>query len=230
MRHLATILLLSLPMSAAAHDLWLEKEAGGYVLFQGHRHASHAGAKNVPYKPSAVTSATCLNTDGVSTSITPWKAHPVKFPGECAALLVSFSTGYWTKTPWETKNVPKTGITGVLKSWLSEHSVKRIDRWMSGSAKPISSGLEIVPLSDPGKVVIGDTLVVLVTDNKTPKAGVPVSYLGSTRGTTGDDGKFAIQIRRRGFQLISASIEAPLNDGKADIAIRSTALQFEVPK
>ena len=230
MRRLATILLLSIPMSAAAHDLWLEKEAGAYVLFQGHRHSSHAGASVVPYEPGAVKSALCREADGSVKAIAPSKSHPIRLNGECTALVVSFSTGYWTKTAWETTNAPRTGISGVLKSWLSEDSVKRIDLWTSANAQPLGKGLEITPLSDPGKTAIDDKLVVLVTENKKARAGVPVAYSGSTRGTTGEDGKIAIRLRRDGLQLISASIEAPLSDGKADTVIRATALQFELPK
>jgi hypothetical protein len=32
------------------------------------------------------------------------------------------------------------------------------------------------------------------------------------------------------MQLISASVETPLADGKADVAIRSAILQFEIAK
>lgn len=230
MRSLATVLLLSLPIVVSAHDLWLDKDASSYTLFQGHRHSAHAGAEVVPYEPTAVKSATCLEKGGSTKAMTPGKAHPVKLGGECAAIIVSFSTGYWTKTAWETKNAPKTGISGVMKSWLSEDFVKRIDRWTPATAQPIGNGLEITPISDPTKVAIDDKLVVLVTENKQPKAGVPVAYQGDTRGATGDDGKIAIRIRHGGLQLISASIEVPLNDGKADTAIRATALQFELPK
>lgn len=230
MRCLTSVLILSFPIAVSAHDLWLDKEAGSYTLFQGHRHSAHAGAEVVPYEPSAVKAATCVEKSGSTKSIVPSKTHPVKLGGECTAILVSFSTGYWTKTAWETKNVPKTGIPSVMKSWLSEDSVKRIDTWTTATGQPIGSGLEITPVTDPTKVAIDDKLVVLVTENKKPKAGVPVAYQGDTRGATGDDGKIAIRIRHGGVQLISASIEVPLNDGKADTAIRATALQFELPK
>lgn len=230
MRLFSAALLWVLPLTVSAHDLWLDKEAASYTLFQGHRHSAHAGAEVVPYDPAAVKSASCLDKSGSSKSLVPGRTHPVKLGGECAAIMVSFSTGYWTKTAWETRNVPKTGISGVMKSWLSDESVKRIDTWTTAMGQPLGSGLEITPLSDPTKVAIDDKLVVLVTENKRPKAGVPVAYLGDTRGATGDDGKIAIRIRHGGIQLISASIEVPLNDGKADTAIRATALQFELPK
>jgi hypothetical protein len=30
------------------------------------------------------------------------------------------------------------------------------------------------------------------------------------------------------LQLLSASVETPINDGKADVSLRATSLQFEV--
>jgi nickel transport protein len=59
---------------------------------------------------------------------------------------------------------------------------------------------------------------------------VPVAYGGDTRGVTGADGRIAIRLRQGGVQLIAASVETPLNDGKADVAIRGAILQFELPK
>ena len=230
MRELTFVVLMLSAVSAPAHDLWLDKGSGGYALFQGHRHSTHAGAERVPYEPGAVKAAVCLGPDGTSTPVTPGTRYPVSFTGDCAALLVSFSTGYWTKTAWETRNAPKTGVSGVIKSWLSEESVKRIDRWSQATAQPIGTGLEITPASDPFKVAVGDKLIVLVTENKAPVAGIPVAYQGDIRGVTGSDGRIAIRLRESGVQLISASTEVPLDDGKADTTIRATAVQFELPE
>jgi nickel transport protein len=230
MHRLLAPLLLVWPLAGSAHDLWLEKEDGGYTLFQGHRHSAHAGAEIVPYQAAAVKSAVCLDQDGQSKRLIPGKSYPVKFSAECTAILVSFSTGYWTKTTWETRNAPKTGLTGVLKSWLSEESVKRVERASPTTDQPIGSGLEITPVGNPFKVAVGGKLVVQITDNKKPMAGVPVAYQGDARGLTGPDGKIAIRLRQAGVQLISASLDVPLDDGKADSAIRTSTLQFELPR
>jgi nickel transport protein len=149
---------------------------------------------------------------------------------DCAALLVSVSSGYWSKTPWETRNLPKDQVSGALKSWLSEESVKRIARWSPGADRPLGKGLEITPATDPLVLKPGDKLVVLVTEDGKPKAGLPVAYGGDTRGATGEDGRIAIRIRQGGVQLISTSLETPLADGKADQRIRSAALQFDLPQ
>jgi nickel transport protein len=224
-------LLLSLfCRSVSAHDHWLERETGTYTLFQGHRHSAHAGAETLAYPPENVKTALCLETTGNIRTLAPGKTYPVSFTANCSALLVSIASGYWTKTVSETVNKPKTGLAGVTKSWFSEESVKRIDGWSNTLASPLGSGLEISPLTDPFRVAIDEKLTVVVSENRKPKAGVAVAYQGDTRGVTDVDGRIAIRIRHSGLQLITASSETPLEDGKADTLIRATALQFELTK
>lgn len=213
-----------------AHDLWIDRNGSNHTLYQGHVHSAHIGAAVVPYNPAIVASVLCQKTGGSATAMAFSSTHPVKFTGNCASVLVSVSSGYWTKTVWDTKNTPKIGISGVLKSWKSEESVKLINQWTPASTRPVTKGLEITPLSDPFKLAVGDKITVLVTDNGKPKAGVPVAYQGNTRGTSGDDGRISLRIRKVGMQLISASTETPLADGKADLLIRATTLQFGLVK
>ncbi len=225
---------LSLPLlataPAAAHDLWLEKEDASLILLQGHKYSAHAGAETLPYEPSFVKTALCVDNTGTARPLPPNRAAPYKVSTDCAALLVTVSSGYWTKTPWETKNVAKTGVAGALKSWLSEESVKRLDKWTPAGAQAVGDGLEIVPLTNPLLLKTDDKLTVRVTENRKPKAGLPVAYGGDLRGATGDDGTIAIRIRHGGVQLITTSVEAPLTGGKADLRIQAATLQFDLPK
>ncbi|HET7833681.1 MAG TPA: DUF4198 domain-containing protein [Gallionella sp.] len=227
---LFVVLLALVSFPALAHDLWIEKESGTYTLLQGHRHSAHSGTDLVPYGATAVKNVTCVDAAGNSKPLAAGKSYPAKFAGDCSMLQVTFSTGYWTKTAWETKNVPKAGISGVIKSWYSEESLKYIERWISSGSAPVSNGLEITPTVNPLALKAGDKLVVLVTDGGKPVAGVPVAYGGDTRGASGPDGKVAIRLRQGGLQLIEASQETLLSDGKADTAIRTTSLQFEIAK
>jgi nickel transport protein len=223
-----SLALVSVP--ALAHDLWIEKEGSGYVLLQGHRHSAHSGAEVVPYEPAAVKGATCVEASGKARPAVFSRSFPAKLAADCATLLTTFSTGNWTKTAWDTKNVPKTGISGVIKSWYSEESLKYVERWSAASSAPVGTGLEITPVTNPLGLKAGDKLVVLVTGGGKPVAGVPVAYAGDTRGVSGPDGKVAIRLRQGGVQLIAASQETPLADGKADSAIRTASLQFEIAK
>lgn len=224
---LALLLALSLP--ATAHDLWLEREAGGHVLLQGHRTAAHAGAGRVSYAADFVQQALCADGQGRVAALAVAPAYPAQLPGECAALLVAASSGYWTKTAWETRNAPRTGLAGVIRSWRAEESVKRLNRWSAALARPLSPGLEITPLADPFALRPDDKVRVRVTLGGVPRAGVPVAYDGATRGASGDDGTVVLRIRHGGLQMIAASIESPLADGLADTLVQSAVLNFELP-
>lgn len=221
-------LTLAWTAPAAAHDLWLEREGSALVLYQGHRHSSHAGQEVVPYDPAAVREALCLDAKGQTQPLRLGTNHPVRIEGDCDALLVAISTGYWTKTAWETKNVPKTGVSGVVKSWLSEETVKRLDRFTPAAGKALSDRLEITPLTDPLALSPGDKLTVRVSFAGKPLARVPVAYDGDVRGATAEDGSIALRLRHPGMQVISASVESPLADGKADSVIRAATLHFEL--
>jgi len=230
MKRIPALLALLAALPASAHDLWLEKEAGGLTLLQGHRHSAHDGTETIAYEPGFVREALCLENSGRSKPLPVGRAAPWQATADCAAILVSVSSGYWSKTPWETRNLPKDQVSGTFKSWLSEESLKRIARWSPGTDRPLGKGLEITPATDPLTLKPSDKLVVMVTDDGQPKAGVPVAYGGDTRGTTGEDGRIAIRIRQGGVQLIAASLETPLSDGKADLRVRSAALQFDLPR
>lgn len=227
---LSTVALALTPLLASAHDLWLERDGDALTLLQGHKHSEHAGAETIPYEPGFVKAAFCLDTAGTAKPMPPGKTAPMKFAADCAAVIVSVSSGYWTKTPWETRNVPKTGVAGALASWLSEESVKRVGRWSSSAAQPMSEGLEIVPLANPLSLKTDDKLTVRVVEGRQPRAGVPVAYGGDVRGATGTDGTISIRIRHGGVQLITTSIETPLTDGRADKRIQSATLQFDLPR
>lgn len=226
----AAMLSFAIVASAGAHDLWLEPAGDDHILLQGHRHSAHAGAETLAYEAGRIGRAVCVDGDGRQRELLPAAGSPARFAGPCAVLAVQFVSGYWTKTAWETKNVPKTGLSGVLRSWHAEESVKRIASWSLAAGKPLGFGLEVTPLRDPSGLRPGDKISVRVTDGGRPLAGVPVAYGDDTRGVSGPDGEIAIRLRHGGTQLISASVESPRNDGKADVAIRSATLQFEIAR
>ena len=46
MRRTLALLTMLVGRSVCAHDLWLEREAGGITLYQGHKYSAHgAGAE-----------------------------------------------------------------------------------------------------------------------------------------------------------------------------------------
>jgi len=222
-----SVLFALLACTAQAHELWLEREGERWTLRQGHLHGGHAGEKNVPYDAHFVRSARCLDAGGAVRPLAVASPSPWTASGACAALHVEVSSGYWSKTPWETKNAPKSETPGALKSWLSRDTLLFIDS--RAVIRPHGEGLEILPEGNPFALKPGDKLIVRVTQDGKPLAGAPVAYRGHARGATDGAGRIAIRLRTAGTQLISTSAELPLADGKADVEIRSATLQFELP-
>lgn len=221
-----TLLLPGAP--SIAHDLWLEKDGKRISLYQGHRHSAHAGAEIIAYGTGFVTSARCFDEHGNTRPLTVATQAPWSTANECAALHLVMSSGYWSKTPWETKNVPKNEAPGAIRSWRSKDSLKRLERWNPAFGQPLGTGVEVLPTVDPLALKPDDKLVVRVLRDGRPVAGAPVAYHGDPRGETDADGRIAIRLRQAGIQLISSSVELPLQDGKADVEILAATLQFEI--
>jgi nickel transport protein len=229
MKVLLLLWLVAVAGSAHAHDLWLEKEGGSFGLYYGHKHSRHQGASFVEYPAEWVGEVLCIDSAGASIPFRSEQAYPFRMHGECAVAHVSISSGYWTKTPYGTRNVPKNEARVPLESWLSHESVKRIDHWTDGLARPLAKGLELTPLEDPLSLRKGEKLRLRVTYDGTPLQDAVVSYDGKPRGRPGPDGEINIRLRHGGFQVIQATLTRSIASDKADEAIHSTNLNFELP-
>lgn len=211
-----------------AHEIWLEWQGKDLVLLYGHGGAGHAGAERIEYAVEEVTEVLCFDVSGVAVEPEVERVYPVRIDAECAVTCVLTSSGYWSKTPFGTKRLPKDEAKSPLRSWLSFEGVKRIDAWNAELARPLTAHLELVPLNDPLSLEEGDKLRLLVCLEGRPVEGVVVAYDGKPRGRTGEDGKINIRIRRGGLQMIQASHTVPVTSEKADEVIHAATLNFEV--
>lgn len=226
-RNCAALLPALFCLSAAhAHEYWIERDGKQFVLHQGHRTAAHAGESSVAYEARIVAGADCIDGTGKAKAVAT-RGTPVRIEGDCAAVRFRIDSGYWTKTPYDTVNKPRNEVKGALDSWRSEESVTRIERWSPGTTP--GSGLALVLTANPANLGQGDKFTVLVTLDGVPRADVPVSYDGETRGATAADGTVRLRVRRSGLQQVAASIETPLSDGRADKLIRGATLNFLLP-
>lgn len=226
--HLVCLLWLA-SAAAQAHDLWIERSGLTHTLIYGHAHSGHAGAGQLAYRPDTVRRGACFNPAGAEIPVSLASTSPVTLQADCAASYFLTSSGYWSKTPYGTKNLPKSEAGAVLDSWLSLEGVKRIDRWSAALGRVLSQDLELVPLDNPLALKQGDKLHVRVYFQGRPIPGVTVAYFGKPRGVSDAAGEVNVRLKEPGFQLIQASLELPLNDAKADKAIHATALHFELP-
>lgn len=212
----------------AAHEYWVDHEGSQFVLRQGHKTAVHSGAASIAYDPASVVRVECLDESGKRRVLIP-HGTPVRIDGSCAAVNFYLDNGDWTKTAYDTLNKPKNEVKGALQSWRSHENVTRLNQWSAALARPAGVGLALSLPANPDRLKTGDKFTVAVTLDGAPRAEVPVAYAGETRGVTDAEGRINLKIRHAGLQQISASLETPLNDGKADALIRGATLNFMLP-
>lgn len=215
--------------AAYAHDYWFEHSAEDYLLHRGHRFSQHQGEKEVPFDPEIVTGAYCLRQgDADPSPVAVGGGYPLRVEGPCIAVMVTADSGYWSQTLTGTRNQGKDESFGVLRSWQALESVKRVEAWTERLRTPLSADLELLFTENPFTLAVGDKLRLTAVFRGEPAQDVTVAYHGDPRGVTGDDGRVNLRIRHKGLQLITASLEEPLQSDKADKRVRSTILMFEI--
>ncbi len=224
-RFFLPLILSSLSMS---HDLWVEREGSQYALYYGHLHPVQGEEKFIKYKPEDVLKFECVSSGGKPLQYKFEKSYPARLKGSCGAVLAVFSSGYWTKSVEGLKNLPKDRVQGAIEGWLSYESVKRIDGWSQELKKPLTDDLEIVPLENPLEAKVGDKLTFAVYYRGKPLKDAVVAYDEKPVGSTDDDGRINIRIKRKGLQLISTSVKEKADGVKADYVVKTANLSFEV--
>lgn len=229
LHHAAIPLAIAVCGNTLAHEYWIEKQGNRSILNQGHTTGSHAGPAQVPIDPAIIRQVICLDAGGTPLATPPPKGVPPAVDARCAHLSFQLSSGYWTKTPYDTLNKPRSEVKGALQSWLSQETVTRIEQWSPALTKVTPPGLNLVLPGNPARLSAGDKFSVRAVLDGKPTPNVTVAYDGEPRGTTDSDGLVNLRVRHGGLQHVSASIETPLNDGKADTLIRSATLNFLLP-
>ncbi|OVE78093.1 hypothetical protein BVX98_01390 [bacterium F11] len=217
-----------IPSLLLGHSLWLEKQEETLVLRYGHNPNTHAGEKQIVYSPDQIVRADCFKRTGEQIPFEKKAQYPFEMDNPCQAAVILTSSGYWSKTPFGLKALPKDEAISPLESWLSYEGVKRMDAWDARLAKPLSMDLEITPTNNPLVLKKGKKVRLLVTFKGIPVANVPVAYDGKTRGATDKNGHVNIRLKHGGLQLIETSTTEPGDKKKADKIIRSATLVFEI--
>ncbi|MDJ0926162.1 MAG: hypothetical protein QNJ73_00820 [Gammaproteobacteria bacterium] len=217
-------------VSAYAHEYWYERDGEDYLLHRGHGFTStHGGEVEEPFDPSVIKSAHCLGYGESDPRPGQVSAeYPPRVEGPCLAVLVAADFGYWSQTQTGAENRPKDEVTGALDSWHALETIKRIEDWDERLQSPLSDDLELVLTSNPFSRSVRDKLRLAAMLEGKPVSGVVIAYDGNPRGITGPDGRTNVRIQHLGPQVISASLEEPLDSAKADKRIRSTTLLFDI--
>ena len=218
-------LLLLFPLSLLSHDLWIEKHDDSFVLQYGHLCLTqeHQGSKIIPYEPKNIQEIICKQDTNIS-SLKIKRVYPLTIDKKCTSLYIQLDNGYFTKTPYGTKNLPKKSVKMPLKSWRSYESVKRIEK---GGDTLISNSLEILLLNNPKEV--GDKARLQLFYQHKPIKGIAVAYNGKVRGISDKNGKINIRIKHKGIQNIQATLKEPsAHKDLCDETLFTTTLNFEI--
>ncbi|MCS7307127.1 MAG: DUF4198 domain-containing protein [Aquificaceae bacterium] len=221
----AFLLLLQLTF---AHDLWIERSGEYYILHYGHIYPQKGEEEKISYKPENVLKFECLDNEGKAVRAVVEKDYQVRLKGSCGMVQAEFSSGYWTKTVYGLKNLPKDKVSGAVEGWLSVETVRRVDVWSKALEKPLSDSLELVLLENPAGIKSGSKFTVQAYYKNKPLKDVAVSHNGKVVGNTDENGRINLRLRSPGLQLLSLSIKEKGDGIKADYVVRTFHLVFEV--
>lgn len=176
-----------------------------------------------------------LNPDDTGEYVTP------ELKGDGAyVLLASQKGGFFTRTKSGNKRQSKEGLSDVVGCSYSSNNMKAVINVGRGDGvlgKRFDQPLEIIPLSNPANLKVGDFMDVQVLMKGEPYDGmVFATYAGFSNDgayayTVEPDsqGKASIRILNPGQWLIRANVKQPYSDSKVcDVESYTTTLTFGI--
>jgi nickel transport protein len=222
-------LLFALVPEVSAHDFWIDQKGKEFLLIYGH------GTQREDFDFSKVKMVKAFGPGGGEIEVRREKKEkalllqPVEPP---SWIFVEIDNGYWSKTIYGWKNLPKRKASRVVEANRSLFYSKALMTWTDALQSPISiAQLDVVFLKNPFELKPGDQLPIKVFYSGKPIAGVEVEGRDhEVVSTTDKEGMARIRISK-GRQLISVSHKEPIRDDPdADYLSLTATLTFEVGK
>jgi len=213
---------------ASAHDYWIEKKGSSYIILYGH------GEQRTEYDPAAVKKITVFNADGKPVEFRKdmqGKVLMIQPAGSAAVIIVQLDSGYWSKTIYGWKNLPKRKASRVVEALHSYHYSKSIISWGESVRQPTTGiKLDIVPKNNPFDLKAGEALPLIVYFGGKPLAGATIEGDHEKVAVTDKDGAAKVPLKK-GRQLLTVERKEPIKgDPDADFMSVTTTLTFEVTK
>lgn len=222
-----------LPVTASAHGVWLETRLDKLTIVLGE------GVKDNVYDPKMITSLKAYDEKYKEVSIkqTSFEDHVTVQPDEKAALVaIAFDYGYWSQDPKtsEYKNVPMTELKGSTKgTYALKYNVSYLAPVKEIKEVP-NIPYQIVPMTDPSTLKVGDSLTVKVVHNGKAMANTDV-ILDVTNNPevmkkTDSKGLITIPIKNETTNVIGIELTLPYTskDKKASQTKVFSSLSFVV--
>ncbi len=219
---------LSSVVVVSAHDAWIQKKGADFHIIYGH------GNKLESYDFSKIKEIRSYDLSGNYKKVTQENGiiREIKDP---AMLTMFFDNGYWVQTTDGWKNFTKReALQNNLQIVVSERSLKfhkNYLKWTDNFMKPIGMKFEILPLKNPLTMKQGDILPIKVLLDGKPVENAAINTAESHEAVTKTDknGFTEVKIKEKGFCLISAFIEQPLeNDPDAEKLFLSANITFDL--
>ncbi|MBI2878079.1 MAG: DUF4198 domain-containing protein [Candidatus Tectomicrobia bacterium] len=218
--------LLGVP-SLEAHDFFIKRQGKELMVVYGH------GDHREAFDPSKIKAIQAFDLQGKTMDVSQEKSKEglhLKIAGQPACILVEIDDGYWSKTIYGWKNLPKRKARRVVESIRALYYAKAIFAWSEGALGPEAHArLDLLPLKNPFALKAGDLLPLKVLYQGRPRAGITVEGKGHERiGTTDPEGVVKVTLSK-GHQVITVQHSEPIQgDPDADSLRTISTLAFEV--
>ncbi len=219
-------LVLLTSSRAFAHDFWLERQAGRFLLRYAHR-----GEMALALDGGKVRTLLCRPDKGAAKDI---RREALVSPTElsvsasCAVLSAFLDGGFWSLTPDGEKNLAKNQVPDAVKAWRSKQLAKWVDSRSPLARQAQGDEFEIVPVSDLAKVRTGDKATFRVLLGGKAVAGAVLSVGHKPLGETDDQGEVRVKIRATEVESVSVSYRRAVKSAEADSEVFEASLTFEV--
>ena len=164
------------PSAGRAHDFWVERAGDGFLVRQG-----DLGGEVLAIDAAKVKAIHC--GDGAKSArdvlaTASFSPKGVRFSAACGVVSVFHDGGYWSLTPDGERNLPRSKIEHVVRSWASRRYAKWVDAKSPGAGAVLGDELELVPVTDLAKAREGDkvTVRVLSAGHPVPDAVVAIAH------------------------------------------------------
>ena len=224
----AVLSVLGLSGQAQAHDFWLERQGGAFLLRYGHH-----GGEALPLDASKLKNLSCRKDKGAAQNLRAaavMAPKQVSLTASCAVLSAFLDGGFYSLTPDGEKNLPKNQVPDAVKSWRSKQFAKWVDGKLPLAGQPQGDEFEIVPVSDLGKAKTGDKATFRILLAGKPLAGAVLAIDHKPLGESDDRGEVRVKIRASAVESVSASFRRPVKTAEADSEVFEASLTFEVAR
>lgn len=224
---IALFSLLLTVRESKAHEFWIEPRGKEFALVFGH------GTHREEFDIAKIKEVKAFDQEGKLIEIKREAKkkevllHPL---GPVSLMIAIIDNGYWSKTIYGWRNLPKRKASRVVESIRSLNYSKALLSWGDWVRQPIKElSLDLIPLRNPFQMKPGEMFAVKATYEGKPLGGIEVFGADhNLLGRTNADGELTLPLVR-GPHLLSIIYKIPLKDDPdADSLQLTTTLSFEV--